>query len=292
MIIVVLGPTAVGKSRLGVTLAKQFNGEVINADSTQIYKGLDVATAKILKSEMDGVVHHLIDIKNVEEEYNTYDYQRDCRNKIKEIFAKGKTPILVGGTGLYIKSALYDYKFGNEVQNDYSGLTDDQLYEKVNTLDSNNIVHKNNRKRLENALNYMENTNLKYSEKKKTDKLLYDTVFIGLTTDRKTLYNKINNRVDSMIEKGLLAEAKDIFESNVRTKAVLTPIGYKELFPYFENKSSLDECLDIIKQKSRNYAKRQFTWFNNQMDVNWFNTNYDNFSLVEKEIIEYIKKES
>lgn len=288
MVIVVLGPTSVGKTKMSVELAKLLNGEIINVDSTQIYKDLDIATAKIKENEKDGIPHHLFDIKNIKEDYTVYDYQKDCRNKIEEILCQNKTPILVGGTGLYIKAALYDYKFNDEVNNKFEDLTNEEIFNKLKELDENIDIHINNRKRLVRALNYCLNNNLKFSEKEKTDKLLYDTVFIGLTTDRNILYDRINKRVDVMVKDGLLEEAKKIYDSNIRTKAIMTPIGYKELFPYFENKKSLEECLELIKQNSRKYAKRQYTWFNNQMDVVWFNVDFDNFNNTIKEVYNYI----
>lgn len=288
MVIVVLGPTAVGKTKMSVELAKLLNGEIINVDSTQIYKNLDIATAKIKEEEKGGIPHHLFDIKNIKEDYTVYDYQKDCRNKIEEILCQNKTPILVGGTGLYIKAALYDYKFNDEVNNQFEDLTNEEIFNKLKELDENIDIHINNRKRLVRALNYCLNNNLKFSEKEKTDKLLYDTVFIGLTTDRNILYDRINKRVDVMVKDGLLEEAKKIYDSNIRTKAIMTPIGYKELFPYFENKKSLEECLELIKQNSRKYAKRQYTWFNNQMDVVWFNVDFDNFNNTIKEVYNYI----
>ena len=288
MVIVVLGPTAVGKTKMSVELAKLLNGEIINVDSTQIYKDIDIATAKIKEKEKDGIPHHLFDIKNIKEDYTVYDYQKDCRSKIDEILNKNKIPILVGGTGLYIKAALYDYKFNDEVNDQFEDLTNEKIYNKLKELDENIDIHINNRKRLVRALNYCLNNNLKFSEKEKTDKLLYDTVFIGLTTDRNILYDRINKRVDIMVKDGLLEEAKKIYDSNIRTKAVMTPIGYKELFPYFEDKKSLEECLELIKQNSRKYAKRQYTWFNNQMDVVWFNVDFDNFNNTIKEVYNYI----
>ena len=279
MVIVITGPTGVGKTKLSIELAKKMNGEIINADSTQIFKGLDIATAKVTNEEKENIIHNLIDIKEISEDYTVYDYQKDARKKIDEIIKKNKTPIIVGGTGLYIKAALYDYKF-NEEKNK---LTYDNIDEKTN-------IHPNNRKRIIRALNYYNENNEPLSSKEKTDKLLYDTLFIGLTTNRANLYEKINKRVDKMIDEGLLEEAKKIYETNIRTKAVLTPIGYKELFPYFENKQTLEEAIDKIKQKSRNYAKRQYTWFNHQLNIKWFDVDYDNFENTIKEVYEYIEK--
>ncbi|MBO5095372.1 MAG: tRNA (adenosine(37)-N6)-dimethylallyltransferase MiaA [Bacilli bacterium] len=291
MVIVITGPTAVGKTKMSVELAKKLNGEIINADSTQVYKTLDIATAKIKEDEKDGIIHHLFDIKDVEEDYTVYDYQKDARNLIEDILKKGKTPILVGGTGLYIKACLYDYKFDDEIEvNEYEDLTNEEIYNKLISVDKNIDIHINNRKRLVRALNYYESTGKLFSEKEKTDKLLYDTVFIGLTTDRDILYDRINKRVDVMIEEGLLEEAKKIYDSNIRTKAIMTPIGYKELFPYFEKEKTLNECLDLIKQNSRKYAKRQYTWFNNQMDINWFDVDFNNFNNTIDEVHTYVTK--
>ena len=291
MVIVITGPTATGKTKLSIELAKKLNGEIINCDSTQIFKTLDVATAKVTNKEMDGITHHLIDIKDITDNYTVYDYQKDARKKINEILEKNKIPILVGGTGLYIKAALYDYKFEEEkITNNYDGISTEELYKKLVMVDPNNLIHPNNRKRIIRALNYYYANNKPFSSKEKNDKLLYDTIFIGLGTDRNILYEKINDRVDNMVKNGLIEEAYRIYESNIRTKAVMTPIGYKELFLYFDKKSSLDECLDKIKQKSRNYAKRQYTWFNNQMNIKWFNVNYDDFDKTIEEVYGYILK--
>ena len=232
MVIVITGPTAVGKTKLSIELAKKLNGEIINADSTQIFKDLDIATAKVTREEMENIPHHLIDIKEIIEDYTVFDYQKDCRNKIEEIESKGKIPILVGGTGLYIKAALYDYQFNIEIktEEEYLNYSDEELYQMLIKVDPNTDIHPNNRKRVVRALNYYKENKIPMSQKEKTDKLLYDAVFIGLTTDRESLYERINKRVDVMLEQGLLEEAKNIYNTNIRTKAVMTPIGYKELF--------------------------------------------------------------
>ena len=286
MVIVITGPTGTGKTTLSLFLAKKLNGEIINADSTQVYKGMDIATNKV--KDYENVVHHLIDEKVWDVDYTVYDYQKDARGIIDDIIKRGKTPILVGGTGLYIKAALYDYEFTDRDNNQYEDFTDEEVYNKLLEVDPNTSIHKNNRKRVVSALNYYVVNNKPYSEKEVTDKLLYDTIFIGLTMDRNMLYDKINKRVDEMVREGLIEEARGIYESNIRTKAVMTPIGYKELFDYFEGRKSLDECLDLIKQRSRRYAKRQYTWFNNQMDLKWFMVDKD-FSKTEEEALAYIK---
>ncbi len=290
-VIVITGPTGVGKTKLSIALAKTLNGEIINADSTQVYKDLDIATAKIKQQDMLGIKHHLLSIKDIDEDYSVYDYQKDAREIIDKLLLENKTPILVGGTGLYIKAALYDYKFKDEEnKTSFMDLTDEELYNEVVKLDPYNAIHPNNRRRLQRALAYMQENNKPYSQKPKTDKLLYDTIFIGLTTKRDNLYNMINKRVDTMLAEGLLQEARKIYDNKIFSKAVMTPIGYKELFPYFDGSKTLDECLDLIKKRSRNYAKRQYTWFKNQMDIKWFDVDYDNFDNTIDEVISYLKK--
>ena len=290
MIIVITGPTATGKTKLSIELAKKLDGEIINADSTQVFKDLDIATAKVTEEEKEGIKHHLIDIKNINENYTVYDYQKDARKIINNILNRKKTPIIVGGTGLYIKACLYYYKFEEENnKNNYENESTEELYKKLIEVDQNTSIHPNNRKRIIRALNYYNENKKPLSSKEKTDKLLYDTIFIGLTTDRQKLYEKINNRVDKMVELGLIEEAKKIYDTKIISKAVMTPIGYKELFPYFENKCKLNECIEKIKQKSRNYAKRQYTWFNNQMNIKWFNVDYDNFDKTIEEVYKYIE---
>ena len=289
-IIVIVGPTCTGKTKLSIELAKKYNGEIINADSTQIYKDNDIATAKVSLEEMEGIEHHLLSIKELSENYTVFDYQRDARNCINKIIDKGKIPILVGGTGLYIKSVLYDYKFDleNNKKETYEQYNNEELYKKLLSVDPKTEIHPNNRKRVERALDYYFANNKPISSKEKTNKILYDVITIGLTTDRNILYEKINERVDKMLESGLLDEAHKIYKSGIKTKAVLTPIGYKELFPYFEGKESLDNAISLMKQNSRHYAKRQYTWFLHQMDVKWFTTNYDNFNKTIRDVVNYI----
>ena len=287
MVIVITGPTATGKSDLGIFLAHKLNGEIINADSTQIYKGLDIATNKIKDTE--GVKHYLFNEKDLREDYTVFDFQKDARKAIDDILNKGKIPILVGGTGLYINAALYDYKFEDKVHEEYEGVSNDDLYKMLLEVDPNTNIHLNNRVRVISALNYYKANGKPYSEKEKDYKLLYDTIFIGLTADREILYYKINKRVDKMVDEGLIKEAREIYDLKIRTKAVMTPIGPKELFDYFDGKISLDEAINLIKSKSRKYAKRQFTWFRGQMKLKWFTVNYDDFSQTENEVLNYIQ---
>lgn len=277
MIIVIVGPTGVGKTKLSIELAKRYNAEIINADSMQVYRGLDIATAKIKETEKENIPHHLFDISDVDDIYTVYDYQKDCRTKINEISNKNKNVIIVGGTGLYIKAALYDYQFKTEYDlNDYANLTNEEIFDRIKKYDSCCDIHINNRKRLVRLLNKYENNLI---TEKNGNSPLYDFILIGLTTDRKTLYEKINSRVDVMVEEGLIEEAKSLYDKHIYTKAIQTAIGYKELYPYFDNKCSLEDSLELIKKNSRHYAKRQYTFFNNQFDnINWIETNYDDFS--------------
>lgn len=289
-IIVITGPTGVGKTKLSIELAKKYNGEIINADSMQIYKDLNIGTAKITDEEMKNIKHYLLNIKNVEEDYSIYEYQKDCRNTIKHILDKNKTPIIVGGTGLYIKSALYDYKLIDNINNEqYNDIDTNTLYKKLISIDNKSLnkIDKNNRQRIINALNYYKTTNKSITDNI-TDKLLYNCLFIGLTTDRNNLYNIIDARVDKMIENGLIEEAKYFYDKNIKTKPLINGIGYKELYQYFDNKITKDEAINLIKKNSRHYAKRQYTFFNNKLPIKWFNTDYNNFSNTIKEIIEYI----
>ena len=292
MIIVILGPTGVGKTKMSVELAKRLKGEVINADSTQVYRGLNIATAKVTENEKENIPHHLFDIKDINENYTVFDYQKDVRLVLEKLKQEGKTPIIVGGTGLYIKALLYDYDFKEETNNyDFSNHTTKELYDKALEIDPSMDIHQNNRQRLERFISYYLNNN-EVKGKEKTDKLLYDTLFIGLTCKREVLYERLNKRVDQMVNEGLLDEAFNLFKSNVRTKAVMTPIGYKELFPYFEGTETLEKSLDLIKQKSRNYAKRQYTWFNHQVPVKWFNVDFDDFNNTINEVFNYINEKS
>ena len=288
-VIVITGPTAVGKTKLSIELAKRYNGEIINADAVQVYKGLDIGSAKVTEEEKEGIPHHLFDIKEVDEEYTIYHYQKDCRKLIKEVQGRGKTPILVGGTGLYIKAALYDYKLTEEKEtNTYDNLTDEELYNKLLEVDKDIVIDKNNRRRLIRALNYYKENN-KSINTNTTNKLLYDAIFIGLTTDRRILYDKINNRVDIMIKDGLLNEVKAFYDKNIRTKPLLNAIGYREIYSYFDGNISLEEALNKIKQNSRHYAKRQYTFFNHQLPVVWFETDYSNFNNTVEKVINYIE---
>ncbi len=292
-VIVIAGPTGVGKTKLSIELAKKFNGEIINADATQVYRGLDIGSAKIKEEEKENIPHHLLDIKNVNEEYTIYHYQKDCRKKIEEITNRGHIPILVGGTGLYIKSALYDYQLAEtkKEQSKYEGVATEELYKELIKLDKEAIakIDKNNRRRIINAINYYKETNESIT-KNRTSKELYNTTYIGLTTNRDNLYKRINNRVEEMLKNGLLEEVKSFYHKKAFTKPLLNAIGYKELIHYLNGEINYETAIDEIKKNSRHYAKRQYTFFNHQLPIKWFETNYDDFNKTIEEVITYIEK--
>lgn len=219
--------------------------------------------------------------------YTVYDFQKDARSKIDEIIKRGKTPIVVGGTGLYVTSLLYDYEFNEEV-NKKCEIKDEDLYNEILKIDPNTDIHPNNYKRQRRYLEYYLNTGYKLNEKKSSSKMIYDAIVVGLTTKRDILYDRINKRVDKMLLEGLEEEAKKIYDMKIFSKAVMTPIGYKELFKYFDGIISKEDAILEIKKRSRNYAKRQYTWFNNKMDVKWFDVNFTNFDETIDKIEDYI----
>ncbi|MEQ7196214.1 tRNA (adenosine(37)-N6)-dimethylallyltransferase MiaA [Enterococcus avium] len=280
-VIAIVGPTAVGKTSLSIELAKQFNGEIISGDSMQVYRGLDIGTAKVTAEEMEGIPHHLIDVRDVDESYSAADFQKAARKAIQEISDRGKLPIIVGGTGLYIQSLLWDYKLGNEgeLEDDslrakYEAFAEENgnlaLWEKLQLTDplAAEKIHCNNRKKMIRALEVFELTGHSILEPKEQPKELYDSFLIGLNTDRSILYQRINQRVDLMVEQGLLAEAKNLAKNP--TVQAAQGIGYKEFFPYLSGGSSLEAALEEVKLHSRRYAKRQLTWFRNRMSVHWY----------------------
>lgn len=282
MILAIVGPTGVGKTKLSIELAKKYHAIIINCDAIQVYKELNIGSAKVTKEEMQGIPHELIDFKEISDFYTVYDYQKDARKLLNK--HEDKNIIFVGGTGLYLKAALYDYRFSENEDNlnNYDEVSTEELYKLALEKDPFMPIHKNNRQRLIRFLNRKNTSNVKPIP-------LYNFKLIGLTTDRDTLYRKINNRVDEMFKLGLLEEAKNLYDRNINSKVLKTAIGYKELYRYFNNEITLEEAKELIKKNSRHYAKRQYTWFNNQMDVKWFNTDYDNFLNTINEVINYIE---
>ena len=281
-LIAVVGPTASGKTALGIAIAKEYNGEVISADSMQIYKGMDITTAKPSVNEMDSVPHHLISCVEMNTEFSVADYVKLAKEKISEIASNGKTPILVGGTGLYISSLIDNINFDNAVTDgkireqltaESISLGNEAMLEKLKavdpetaqTLPANNII------RIIRALEIYEITGMPFSEYKRQSRgeSEYNCCMIGLTyTDRQQLYDKINKRVDIMLQNGMLDECKKVYDNEILGTACQA-IGYKEFIPYFEGHRSLEECIDKIKQSSRRYAKRQLTWFRRDERIKW-----------------------
>lgn len=301
-VIVVVGPTSVGKTKMGVELAKVFNGEVISGDSMQIYKGMDIGTAKVTTEEMQGIVHHLIDIKDPTESYSVKEFQETVREKIQEILSRGKMPIIVGGTGLYIKATLYDYVFSetednhDAIKEKYAHLDDYQLYDHLKGIDQKSALelHPHNRQRVLRAIEIYEQTGQRKSEQlaKQEHRCIYDAYFVGLTLDREVLYERINHRVDVMKDMGLEEEMKNLYSQGLnREHQSMKAIGYKEWFDYFENHCTKEEVYENIKKHSRQYAKRQYTWFKNQFDMHWYEVNLECFDETVQKVIEDIKNE-
>jgi len=269
-IIAVVGPTAVGKTALGIELAKRFNGEIISGDSQQVYRHLDIGTAKATLEEQAEAPHHLIDVREVDEAYSAYDFVKEASAAIEDLTSRGKLPIIVGGTGLYLQSLLEGYHLGGQVnqeevlayRQELEQLADAVLFDKI--AEQGIEIPELNRRRAIRALELA--TFGQDLENKETP---YDALLIGLNDDRQVLYERINHRVDVMVEKGLLDEAKWLYD-NHRDVQAARAIGYKELFPYFAGQASLEESVDKLKQNTRRFAKRQLTWFRNRMAVSFY----------------------
>ncbi|KAA0547856.1 tRNA (adenosine(37)-N6)-dimethylallyltransferase MiaA [Bacillus sp. BGMRC 2118] len=301
-LIVIIGPTAVGKTKLSIDLAKYFDGEIISGDSMQIYRTMDIGTAKVKKEEMEGISHHLIDIKDPVESYSVAEFQVNVRELITEITSRNKIPIIVGGTGLYIQSVMYDYQFSAkgsdesirmhlELELEKHGI--EPIYERLRQVDPQTAenIHPNNHRRVIRALEVYLTTGQTVSQnqgEQRVGELLYDTSLIGLTMERDKLYERINARVDLMINNGLLEEVKNLHKQNIRNVQSIQAIGYKEIYNYLDGELSLEEAIDVLKRNSRRYAKRQLTWFRNKIDVTWFDMTDLDYEKKLKEIIQYI----
>ena len=288
-VLVIAGPTAVGKTQFGIRCASLFNGEIISGDSIQIYKGLDIGSAKPDENELSQAKHYLIDIKEADGSYSVKEFQELSRKYIDQISSEGKLPIIVGGTGLYIKACLYDYQFFEEDGEDdqYEDLSNEELYELLKEKDPEALekIHVNNRRRLIRALNIYEKHHKGISEIKaqQEHRPIYDCLIIGLTAPRKVLFERINERVDRMIEKGLVKEIKTLLDQGITfDDQSMQGIGYKEFRAYFEKEKSLEECVEDIKIHSRHFAKRQYTFFNHQLDVKWFEDKQEALEEVEQ----------
>ncbi len=300
-VVVVAGPTASGKTALGVEIAKAYNGEVVSADSMQIYKGMDIATAKPTKEEMQGVSHHLIDFLERDRAFSVADYVELAGEKIRDIHSRGKLPVIVGGTGLYISSLIDNIQFPDiksdpnirkKIEEEINEKGCEAVFERLKECDPETAseLHPNNTVRVIRALEVFEITGRKLSEFKEESRLVpspYDALIFGLNyNDRQKLYDRINLRVDIMAENGLVEEAREVYEAG-EMKTSANAIGFKELIPYFKNEADLQECIDKIKQETRRYAKRQLTWFRKNAKIHWIML--DEFDNKEK-ILDYCKK--
>lgn len=304
-IIVIVGPTAVGKTYASVELAKKLNTEIISADSMQIYKQMDIGTAKITKDEMQRVKHHMIDVVNPDEDYSVSDFKTDSEKIIDQMLSNDKTPIIVGGSGLYVNSLIYDLDFGKAKSDEkireyydyyHREHGEDALYEKLKLIDPEAAkkIHKNNVKRVIRALEVYDITGVKFSElntdiRKPSNK--YDCILVGLSMDRKILYERINHRVDKMLEEGLIEEVKNLLSKGYHKDLVsMRGIGYKEIIDYLNGDLSLEEAVNILKRNTRRFAKRQYTWFLKDTNVKWFDIeDVKDIELTVNDIYEYLK---
>ncbi|MBO6129015.1 MAG: tRNA (adenosine(37)-N6)-dimethylallyltransferase MiaA [Pseudobutyrivibrio sp.] len=312
-LVILTGPTAVGKTSLSINLAKAINGEIISADSMQVYKGMDIGTAKITTEEMQGIPHHLIDVIEPTEDFHVVKFKELVQEALDKIYAKGKIPIICGGTGFYIQAILYDIDFDeNEIDAEYrkelEAFADDRgneaLHEKLKEIDieSANSIPAANRKRVIRAIEYYHQTGEKFSlhnatQREKTSP--YSFAYFVLNDDRQLLYNRIDKRVDVMMKNGLLDEVKSLTAAGVKKGMTsMDGIGYKEILDYLDGNITLEASVELIKKKSRNYAKRQLTWFRREKDVTWIDKtiyktneaqlNYILSVLKEKGIIESV----
>lgn len=305
-VISIVGPTASGKTKLAVKLAQKFNGEIVSADSMQIYKGMQIATAKPTFDETEGVKHHLIDFVSPDETYSVAMFVKDASRCIADIYSRGKLPFMVGGTGLYVDSLLNNITFSVEQRDEKLSLELRKIYEDqgIDTLlkmlsefdidSANRLKAERNPKRIIRAIEFYKTTGITITEQNEKSKLVkspYSPVKIGINyKDRAKLYERINKRVDLMLENGLVNEAKDVLSSKLSFTSIKA-IGYKELLPYFNGEKTLDECVEKLKMETRRYAKRQITWFKRDLDINWlYADKYNSFEELLADAVEIIKK--
>lgn len=294
-VIVITGPTGVGKTKFSIELAKELNTEIINGDAYQIYKYMNIGTAKPTEAEKQGIPHHLMDFLDPLESFSICDYQKLVRDKIEEFHNKEMIPIITGGSGLYIDSVLYDYRFTEDARNTedekkYDHLSNEELHNILRTLnpESADKIHPNNRKRVLRAIELAESGTNNEDRNQKHNKM-YDFLLIFLNDDREVLYERINNRVDEMIANGLLEEVKSLYPDKLSNQAVKA-IGYQEIYDYLDNKISLEEAINLIKQHSRNYAKRQMTWYRNRENVQEVFINVNNLEETKNKLINIVNE--
>lgn len=278
-ILAIVGPTGIGKSACSIELAQALDGQIISGDSMQVYRQMNIGTAKITESEMQGIPHYLVGIQDYKDPYNVCIFQQKAKEAIAQIQKQGKLPIFCGGTGLYLKAALYDYVFEEEQKDEeylkqLEAKTSEELFALLQTIDPQAAekIHPHNRKRLIRALEIAHNGPTKTQrENEQEHKPLYDVYFMGLSMDREKLYQRIDQRVEQMFEEGLAQEVTSLFEDPKTWEYTsFQGIGYKEFKAYFEHEATLEEVKQAIQKHSRQYAKRQLTWFKHQMPVHWF----------------------
>lgn len=302
-LIILTGPTASGKTELSVRLAKAINGEIISADSIQVYKYMDIGSAKVTSEEMDGIRHYLIDELNPKDEFNIYVFKELAKKYTEEIYKKGKIPIIAGGTGFYIQSLLYDIEFSKEdndkaYRNELMALAKEKGNEYVHNIlkkadpKSAENIHFNNLKRVIRALEYNHLTGKLMSEhndEQRENTSPYDFHYFVLNMDRNVLYDRINKRVDIMVEKGLVNEVKGLLDMGFDVKLTsMQGIGYREIISYLYGECTLDEAVENIKQNTRHFAKRQLTWFRREKSVSW--VTYEDFGWDKEKMLEYMIK--
>jgi len=300
-VIVIGGPTASGKSKLGVELAKRIKGEIISADSMQIYKDMNIGTAKITHKEMQGIKHYMIDLLSPEERYSVSDYKQSAEKHIEEIIEKGKTPIIVGGTGLYIDSLIYGIEFANEeidtmYREELNKIADEgklqELYNKAVEIDpvAMKKISPNDKKRIIRVLEIYHKTGMTKTEqdiKSRENEVKYNYKVFAIDMDREVLYERINKRVDLMLNKGLIEEVEELIKKYKNFKTAMQGLGYKEVVEYLNGIVSKEEMIENLKRKTRNYAKRQLTWFRKNKDTVWLDgeaSTDENINKILKEI--------
>ncbi|GGA96099.1 tRNA (adenosine(37)-N6)-dimethylallyltransferase MiaA [Macrococcus hajekii] len=300
-LVVIVGPTAVGKTALSIELAKKIDGEIISGDAIQVYKGMDIGSAKITYEEMDGIPHHLIDILNPDESYSAAQFKQMTEKLIIEIHNRGHVPMIVGGTGLYIQSVLFDYGFTDENQDaakeyekQFEAMTADERFELLQKVDPSaaQVIHRNNQQRVLRALTYYHLHQTSITNQTRRNQIVdcYDVTLIGLTRERSNLYQRINQRVDKMIEAGLLEEVSKLKAAGYENARSMTAIGYKEIISYLNNELALQEAKEKLKQNSRRFAKRQMTWFHNQMDLYWYDTEQQSTESIIASVLERMNR--
>lgn len=299
-VLAIVGPTAVGKTSVSIACALKLQGEIISADSMQVYRGMDIGTAKIKPSEMQGVQHHLIGIVDPTDTFSAATYQKLAQKLIADISSRGHLPLLVGGTGLYIRAVLENYNFSQpsldaNLRQELRCLLKDNgtlaLYKRLQKIDplAATRIHPHDQRRVLRALEVVLQTGtsiVEWEAQERTKPPLYNQVIIGLTMDREDLYQRINRRVDLMIEQGLVEEVQQLLDQGF-SKVSKQALGYKEIVSYLEGQQTLSEAVQTLKRETRRYAKRQLTWFRRDRSIHWFNlTNYDNFFDVVAKIVE------